>query len=794
VVFLASPGDLAPERELARQIVERLNVGLAAQWGMVVDLRCWEHMGPDSGDPQDAINPHVDICDLFVGLLGESWGYPTREHTSGFEEEYTRVSCRRERTGGPDIWLYFRAIEPKRRADPGPELLKVIEFRERVRSERRHFYREFGAEDDFAVLFHDRLVLQLWDLATKIRGAAASNDATASAPAAPDVGLLDAQASTDATGYPDEVRRLTQFITSRTAGDGPNAADVEDVARLYLLSSAWFHSLRLAGVLGVHEAHVFYGMRKQLHLATEEHRLLLRSLLSDPHGAKPGYYWVRSAPDAEFGEDLAAVAQHDSEDDVRVGSLWLLTIGRYELSTDAMRALAGDPSAAVRRALLEYVETRGPAEGLPVADLLLEAAEADVRDVARRVRLALLAAADPDMAVRELSRLGVVDLDRVESATRNRLARASRDALLELLRGSAPHLRRFAASALAGRSDATYEDALILATDSDVFVASAGLLALIRLGADVSLVLQQFCTRCDEVRSQSRGFGRTLLPDAEVRRAYVRSLNYDQLASCLDFHHRDGPAAYRALALDHFERAGDRIRADLGSHFESLKQEYWRRVRRERGDLAAQALAARRRDRPGLEGLLEREFLSAALAGLAEHGAPDDVGFAREALEQGLMLGEGVGDAVRLLSKYGGPDDVPRLLAVAETYYGDVRTAAVAAAVALAPGLGGAAGRLLEAKDGNLVRMGIASLVGADGKDVRAAIWELLSSPQLVVRNAAAAYFVLTSDEEQLLQLAVAYQEQAPCYYSVVCAFDRALYAPGKLRGAFRTIAEGLLR
>jgi len=160
-VFLASPGDLEPERQKAREARDRLNRGLAGQLGLFVELICWEETGPSSGPPQDALNPDVDRCHLFVGLLWESWGEPTREYTSGFEEEYSRADKRRQESGAPDIWLYFKEIDDRRVNDPGPQLKKVVQFRQEREQSKDHFFREFGDENQFAEIFYDRLIQYL---------------------------------------------------------------------------------------------------------------------------------------------------------------------------------------------------------------------------------------------------------------------------------------------------------------------------------------------------------------------------------------------------------------------------------------------------------------------------------------------------------------------------------------------------------------------------------------------------------------------------------------------------------
>src|ERR1035438_5031378 len=96
-VFLASPTDVAKERAVAEEVVATVNKLIGRHLGWHIELQRWEDTVPGFGRPQALINPMVDECDLFVGLLWERWGQPSGEHSSGFEEEFERARERRKR-------------------------------------------------------------------------------------------------------------------------------------------------------------------------------------------------------------------------------------------------------------------------------------------------------------------------------------------------------------------------------------------------------------------------------------------------------------------------------------------------------------------------------------------------------------------------------------------------------------------------------------------------------------------------------------------------------------------------
>lgn len=138
--FLASPSDVEEERRAALDLQSRFNAGLMRKHGRLVVFTIWEHIEPGGGRPQATINQLVDECDIFIGLLHERWGSPTGLWSSGFEEEFRRAEKRRDRTGSPEIALFFKSPAADRLAAPTDELRKVLDFRKSI--SESYLYRE----------------------------------------------------------------------------------------------------------------------------------------------------------------------------------------------------------------------------------------------------------------------------------------------------------------------------------------------------------------------------------------------------------------------------------------------------------------------------------------------------------------------------------------------------------------------------------------------------------------------------------------------------------------------------
>ncbi|MBN1762190.1 MAG: DUF4062 domain-containing protein [Methanomicrobia archaeon] len=137
-IFVASPGDVAEEREQLRKVADKLNHSITHELGFNLEVVGWEtHVIPEMGDrPQAIINKQIDPYDVFVGIMWKRFGTPTGEAESGTEEEFNIAFECRKKFGIPCIMFYFNQ-EPfmPRTQHEIKQLEKVIEFRERLSQE-----------------------------------------------------------------------------------------------------------------------------------------------------------------------------------------------------------------------------------------------------------------------------------------------------------------------------------------------------------------------------------------------------------------------------------------------------------------------------------------------------------------------------------------------------------------------------------------------------------------------------------------------------------------------------------
>lgn len=166
-VFIASPGGLEVERKSFKSALLAYNDQDATERGCYYQPVGWEVTLGGSGRPQEKINDDLRKCDYFVLVLWNRWGSPTGKSdiSSGTHEEFM-LACEllSEKTSPmKEIVVFFRGVDPAALADPGPQLQKVLDFRNRMEAEKEFLFESFDSEH----VFSERMK---WHLSNWTRG------------------------------------------------------------------------------------------------------------------------------------------------------------------------------------------------------------------------------------------------------------------------------------------------------------------------------------------------------------------------------------------------------------------------------------------------------------------------------------------------------------------------------------------------------------------------------------------------------------------------------------------------
>lgn len=155
--MIASPGDVASERSIIRDVIYEWNAVHSESRNIVLMPIGWEsHSSPEmGGSPQDIINKQVlDKCDFLVGVFWTRIGTPTSEYASGTVEEIEKHIS----TDKPAM-LYFSS-QPV--AMDTVDLKQVEELKSFKNScQSRGLYESYDSHTDFKTKFYRQLQLKL---------------------------------------------------------------------------------------------------------------------------------------------------------------------------------------------------------------------------------------------------------------------------------------------------------------------------------------------------------------------------------------------------------------------------------------------------------------------------------------------------------------------------------------------------------------------------------------------------------------------------------------------------------
>ncbi len=151
-VFVASPGDVADERERAQEVVAEVNTNVARHEQVVLEAVLYEtHARPGVGeDAQDVINRQMQPEDIFVSIIWKRLGTPTRRALSGTVEE---IEAALAKNGGGtlrEVLAYFKTEPfPISTVEESDAYTEVLRFKEQL-AERGVLYWEFATTAEFA--------------------------------------------------------------------------------------------------------------------------------------------------------------------------------------------------------------------------------------------------------------------------------------------------------------------------------------------------------------------------------------------------------------------------------------------------------------------------------------------------------------------------------------------------------------------------------------------------------------------------------------------------------------------
>jgi len=156
-VMIASPGDVASERNIIREMIYEWNAVHSRSRKIVLLPAGWEsHSSPEMGKrPQEIINTQIlDKCDLLVGVFWTRIGTSTEKYISGTVEEIEKHI-----DAGKPTMLYFSGQPAHLDSVDSKQYEKLKEFKASCKD--RGLYETYDSHSEFKEKFYHHLQIKV---------------------------------------------------------------------------------------------------------------------------------------------------------------------------------------------------------------------------------------------------------------------------------------------------------------------------------------------------------------------------------------------------------------------------------------------------------------------------------------------------------------------------------------------------------------------------------------------------------------------------------------------------------
>lgn len=161
--FISSPSDCKDERDNCIKVIKEIDSGFAKHFGIGLETFMWEYdVLPDMGrNGQEIIDEYVKKSnyDVFIGIMKNRFGYPTKKAGSGTEHEFKDALERKKdnQNGLPRIVFFFG----KENVDPEKfdfkQYQKVKTFKSEISS--KGLYVDYSGIENFEQQLKQKLEL-----------------------------------------------------------------------------------------------------------------------------------------------------------------------------------------------------------------------------------------------------------------------------------------------------------------------------------------------------------------------------------------------------------------------------------------------------------------------------------------------------------------------------------------------------------------------------------------------------------------------------------------------------------
>ena len=787
-VFDASPEDVSEDRNFIYEAAESVNRAISSTIDWRIEVFSWKDTTPAYSRPQDVINKQIDECDLFIGLLWHRWGQDSGKYSSGFEEEFERVKERNIGTGKPEIWLYFKKVDEDKLKDPGRQLQKVVEFKQKRSTAKDIFFQEYQDSDQWKSIIFEKLTKYVLDLSKSEEKALDLQKASVKSEDVKQIQpILTKQADRKDKSISPELIDIFNKVTDQLNSGTDISIGFWETIRIYLTKSLYYSDKNIGELPDNHLVNLVYLKKDEWVLTVKEKVFLLRLLIGSRNDYQPGWFWVKNLREKEIVNLLVWLSVNDKKDIVREGAVRLLKDAKIVLNNEKVfKAWFESEDTDIILNSILILKNNKLFKFLFLIDQFTNHKDDLIRKEVIKTKIELMYLKNPNEAFTYLIESNSEIPTVIKNDLRNMCNRINTPLLVKALTEADVSVKLSCAEYLRKSNLLSKEHCSILLKDDDIRVRKEGLLRYINIESNVDeKSIEQALSKGTSNEENVLSSAMQSIHVEDFLPLLYKKQNPEKLLGKIDFYFNPRSSnIYEFLATEKFEVIEGRIRNDLENEFDNLKHGSEKRLKEKFGEQNyTKVLGDINED---IIKFIRYKFISAALKGLTKNGKKEDVYFARKYLFYEVYDKKVNEEALELLSKFGDAKDIENLIYTAPKVYGKTKKLAIETAYNFSNNKAALLERLFSNKDEEIVKIGAKIFIKSKTAEKVKIAKELLNHNIDSLRIAGIIIIIKKCSSEEIKKILSEYIKQNTYYYDVVTWFDRYLFAKGKLRDFYK--------
>lgn len=158
-VIIASAGDILVEGKIVCEVCSGINAGLLANHTDIsYQMRKWEEVFTSALKPEEIVNTLERECDILLCIIHKRFGTSLTLGKPCNLESFLSTYDLWKSQKKPHIVFFFKEIKVSSLKDiQDPQLIKVLELKERIINDKLLSIDEFKAPNEFCEKVQDRL-------------------------------------------------------------------------------------------------------------------------------------------------------------------------------------------------------------------------------------------------------------------------------------------------------------------------------------------------------------------------------------------------------------------------------------------------------------------------------------------------------------------------------------------------------------------------------------------------------------------------------------------------------------